>query len=85
MVALEHGIPIIVMPRRADLGEQRNDHQLATAHRFGELALVHVATDERTLRQRLDGLDELARSAAVQLEEPTELVTRLRSFIESGE
>ena len=34
ITALELGKRIIVMPRRADLGEHRNDHQVATAKRF---------------------------------------------------
>ena len=34
ITALEFGKHIIVMPRRADLGEHRNDHQVATAKRF---------------------------------------------------
>lgn len=32
--ALTKGVPIIIVPRRAILGEHRNDHQLATARRF---------------------------------------------------
>ena len=35
--ALRYGKPLIVMPRRASLGEQRNEHQLATARRLQEL------------------------------------------------
>jgi UDP-N-acetylglucosamine transferase subunit ALG13 len=31
LTAMEHGKPLVVMPRRADLREHRNDHQLATA------------------------------------------------------
>jgi hypothetical protein len=32
--ALGQGKPILVMPRRARLGEQRNDHQFATVQRL---------------------------------------------------
>lgn len=31
ITAMERGKPIVLMPRRADLGEHRNEHQLATA------------------------------------------------------
>lgn len=31
---LENMKPLIIMPRKAELGEHRNDHQLATARRF---------------------------------------------------
>jgi len=54
--ALELGKPILVMPRRGDLAETRNDHQLATAQRFRELGLVEVAFHESELPDRLDQL-----------------------------
>src|SRR5690606_18210114 len=47
--ALEMNKPILVMPRLGDLAETRNDHQVATARRFGELGAVHVAMDESEL------------------------------------
>ncbi|MBY8978067.1 hypothetical protein KHP62_19810 [Rhodobacteraceae bacterium NNCM2] len=46
--------PILIMPRRADLGEHRNDHQLATVARFRHAPGVHVAMDEEEVGQRLD-------------------------------
>jgi UDP-N-acetylglucosamine transferase subunit ALG13 len=61
--ALELRKPILVMPRRGDLAETRNDHQLATAQRFRELGLVEVALDERELTDRLDDLTRLPRPA----------------------
>lgn len=48
--------PILVMPRRAHLGEQRNDHQLATAQRFGGKPGIHVAMDEDELVAAADRL-----------------------------
>ena len=41
LTALEMGKPLLVMPRRAELGEHRNDHQLATAMRFADLGGRH--------------------------------------------
>src|SRR5687768_7811288 len=55
--ALQWEKPILVMPRRATLGEQRNEHQLATARRLSELGKVTVAMDEADLRARLDRLE----------------------------
>lgn len=52
--ALELGKPVIVMPRRASLGEHRNEHQLATAERLGGLGHVRVAWDESELPALLD-------------------------------
>src|SRR5579859_3180811 len=34
LTALEAGKPILILPRRGDLKETRNDHQVATAQRF---------------------------------------------------
>ncbi|MDA3970415.1 MAG: glycosyltransferase [Desulfobulbaceae bacterium] len=52
--ALEYGKPILVMPRKASLGEHRNDHQLATANRFLALNYVDVAFDEEELIEKLN-------------------------------
>jgi UDP-N-acetylglucosamine transferase subunit ALG13 len=57
--AVELGKPILVMPRRGDLGETRNDHQVATAERFGSLRLIEVATNERELGRKLDEIVRL--------------------------
>lgn len=54
--ALTRGRPILVMPRRAHLGETRTDHQVATAARFADRAGVHVAADETALGPALDRL-----------------------------
>ncbi|HOA73905.1 MAG TPA: glycosyltransferase [Phycisphaerae bacterium] len=57
--AVERRKPILVMPRRSDLGETRNDHQVATARQFGALGLVEVAMDEHELAAKLERIDEL--------------------------
>lgn len=56
ITALERGKPILVMPRRGELGETRNDHQVATAQRFRGLGPVEVAFDEHELSTALDRL-----------------------------
>lgn len=38
------------MPRRASLGEHRNEHQLATARKMDELKFANVAYDEQQLQ-----------------------------------
>ena len=58
-MALELLKPVIVMPRRAALGEHRNDHQLATAEKFQEIQGVTVAWTDDELRSILDQLEEL--------------------------
>lgn len=54
ITALELGKPIIVVPRKASLGEHRNDHQLATAQRFLDQGRIEVAFHENELSQKLD-------------------------------
>ena len=66
LTALELGKPLLVMPRRAALGEHRNDHQLATVRRFAELGSVEVALDESELALKLDDLAPAHRSARDQ-------------------
>lgn len=51
--------PIVVVPRRAKLGEHRNDHQLATVKNLGGHSGITVATDEEALRRTLDHLEAL--------------------------
>ncbi|MCP3919071.1 MAG: glycosyl transferase family 28 [bacterium] len=76
--------PILVMPRRAELGEQRNDHQLATLEKLAELGAVTPAWDEHELRARLDEIDGLVAAAAIKPHASTELLERVRSFLETG-
>lgn len=81
--ALEMGTPLIVMPRRAALGEHRNEHQLATARRFAESGLVSVAFDEHELPARLDALGALrAEPGAIAPYASDRLVSAVRAFIE---
>ena len=81
ITALEMGKPLLVMPRRAALGEHRNDHQLATAHRFAELGRVKVAFDESELPLRLDELDRIAAQPPISPYASDEFVAALREFI----
>ncbi len=48
--------PLLIMPRRADLKEQRNDHQLATAKQFGSKPGVFVAQNAQDVGAALDAL-----------------------------
>jgi UDP-N-acetylglucosamine transferase subunit ALG13 len=81
LTALETGKRLVVMPRRAALGEHRNDHQLATVQRFGELGTVEVALDEVELPSKLDDLDRLTIQPAISPYAPDEFVAAVRAFI----
>lgn len=80
--ALERGKPIVVMPRRADLRETRNDHQIATARRFEALAGVAVAWDPASLLARLERLDAAKPAFTWNAQARGGLVRRIAEFID---
>lgn len=80
--ALERAKPIVVLPRRAELRETRNDHQLATAKRFAELAGVQIAWTERELPRVLESLDAARPSFTLASEANGALVRRIAAFID---
>ncbi len=79
--ALHYRKPILVMPKRASLGEHRNEHQLATARRMMDLGNVNVAFDEGELRERLDRLEELKQPRPIGESASDSLVFGIRDFI----
>jgi UDP-N-acetylglucosamine transferase subunit ALG13 len=81
--ALTWGKPLLVMPRRASLGEHRNEHQLATVEKFRTRAGIHVAADEAEVGPMLDRLAAGAGEAGGGLspDASPELVAALRAFI----
>ena len=84
ITALELGKPIIVMPRRGDLKETRNDHQIATARRFMAHGGVAVAFDEEELLTKLDEIDRLAGGRRVSAHASPQLIGALRKFVDHG-
>jgi UDP-N-acetylglucosamine transferase subunit ALG13 len=82
ITALEQGKPIIVMPRRADLREQRNDHQLATAGYFARQGRIIVAFDERELREKLDSSDALCAGEPICPQASQHLIGTIRAFLD---
>jgi UDP-N-acetylglucosamine transferase subunit ALG13 len=83
LTALELGTPVLVMPRRAALGEHRNDHQLATARWYAEVGGVSVAFDEGELVQKLDEVERLAGGERISQYASDGLIGALRSFIDA--
>jgi len=56
LTALDLGKPILVMPRRADLSEHRNDHQLATVAGLAHISQVCVADHVEAIAPAMDRL-----------------------------
>ncbi len=81
--AKRHGKPLILMPRRASLGEHRNEHQLATVQQLSNLPGLYVANDEAELEALLlaktlaPANNEVARNRSA-------LIAFLRDYIDGG-
>jgi UDP-N-acetylglucosamine transferase subunit ALG13 len=80
--ALEIGKPVVVMPRRGALRETRNDHQVATAERFGVRGRVIVAQDEQELAEKLDYALTLGTMDRVNPEASPRLIATIRAFLD---
>jgi UDP-N-acetylglucosamine transferase subunit ALG13 len=85
LTALELGKPIVVMPRRAALAEQRNDHQIATVRKLDELGLATIAADERELALLLGDLGRAKASRPERSAARTQLLAALRGFLDSAD
>lgn len=87
--AAEMGKPIILMPRRAQFQEHRNDHQMDTAKEMARLSNVAVVQDGEALHQALDHALSQP-STASQLPAPSQacerdpLISAVRDFVWSG-
>lgn len=79
--AWELGKPIVVMPRRAELGEVVNDHQLATARRLQEQGRIAVALDEADLWRQLDALGHLRPAERISGHASPSLLNALTAFV----
>lgn len=81
--ALRMSKPVVVFPRRGALGEHRNDHQMATARRFGNLGYAYVACEVDALRSLLCG-EPLHPLQAIGSSASDELCRFVRSFIKNN-
>ncbi len=81
LTALEHGKPLLVMPRLGSLDETRNDHQIATAREFASQGMVHAARDEQELAAQLERIDDLTSQKRIGSVASNELITAIRNFI----
>jgi UDP-N-acetylglucosamine transferase subunit ALG13 len=79
--ALQRHKPIIIFPRIAALGEQRNEHQLATAKKFKELGTVYVAMNETELKDLLTQ-DSLKCLYSIGDSASKTLITSITDFID---
>ncbi|MGR3540545.1 MAG: glycosyltransferase [Hasllibacter sp.] len=81
LTARAHGVPLVAMPRRAALGEHRNDHQMATAARLEGRAGIAIAWEAGDLPPLV--ADPGAAPAAAPGGAGT-LVARVRDALDGG-
>ena len=84
LTAIEMAKPVIIMPRRADLGEHRNDHQMATAEKLAHLTNVWVVHDSYELALALSDVCMSKTRNQLKLDMPESrglLVNEIRKFI----
>lgn len=81
LTAMELGKPVIVMPRRGELLETRNDHQVETAKRFRELGRIDVAMNEDELREILTDINRVRTPKVVGPHASPELLGAVRDFL----
>ncbi len=84
ITALEMGKPIIVMPRRSDLNEHRNNHQISTAKKFLEQGTIHVAMDEHELTKKLANVDAIQSCGSAGSHASPQLLSALSDFVLRG-
>lgn len=83
LTALRFQKPILIMPRKAELGEHRNDHQWATAKWLGSRPGVTVAWDADELTAALDRRVSLSSGGGISEHASPELIQSLAKFINS--
>lgn len=83
LTALRFQRPILIMPRKAGLGEHRNDHQLATARWMETRPGVAVAWDEAMIGEQLEMRKTLAGGPQIPEHARGPLIDKLSQFINS--
>lgn len=80
ITAHEYNLPLIVMPRKYELGEHRNDHQVATAEKFKDLEGIYVVTTKDELYAVL-GRGNLPPCKSKDLPNRERLIKNIKSLI----
>jgi UDP-N-acetylglucosamine transferase subunit ALG13 len=83
LTALEFGKPIVVLPRRGNLRETRNDHQVATAQWLASRPGVFVAMEEGRLPVAIGAALDASASEAYGISNAAspELLSAIREFV----
>lgn len=79
--ALTKNKPLVIFPRRASLGEHRNEHQMATARRLGSMKLTNVALEENDLQKLIVSRRDLKPCPTIGESASQGLIDSISSFI----
>lgn len=84
--ALEECKQMLLLPRRAALGEHTTDHQLHTAARLGHLPGMRIVDDTGALRREMSALLKapIATGAAISAEASPALIAGVRGFLDAA-
>lgn len=80
--AMEVGTPIVMLPRRAAMGEVNTDHQLATARWLEGRPGLHVCFEDDRLKATIDAaMAQRQAGGIMNRTAPPEFIDKLRQFI----
>lgn len=79
----EQGKPIVVLPRRAALGEHTSDHQVETAGWLRDKPGIHVAATEADLPACIATASAVGVARIAAMADPA-FIARIRAFIEAA-
>lgn len=82
LTALRLKKPIVIFPRKASLGEHRNDHQLATAKSFSNIDGVYVANDKEELFDLLSNSSTLGGGVLKDSDDYKLLLSNMANILE---
>ena len=81
ITAMLKQVPIIVLPRYAELRETRNNHQVASAKIFKSTLGLNVAEDEDSLRKKLEHIEDITCTRSIAQTASPSLLAVVKSFV----
>ena len=82
ITGFEKSKPLILMARKFQYGEHRNDHQQSTVNKFNGVKGVHIAHDDNELNSLLSRISELEPASNENSESRNNIINFLSNVIE---
>lgn len=79
--AAQFGKPMVLLPRRGNLRETRNDHQIATAKWLASKPGIHIAFDEHELAEILTRETYRLSEARLSSDAPDAMIAALKGIV----